>query len=153
VSEPDWVYRQRRQRAAVLAAMVVGAITMVVVLASTLSGGFSVDLGGRNGKPIAMPDPDVVLAREKRQIDAQKQRKIERRQQREQARRDPRRPKPDKKPTTSPAPVPAATPQRSAPAPAPTPASTPDPATAPAPAAPQPSPQPASGGGVDPRFY
>jgi outer membrane biosynthesis protein TonB len=146
VSEPEWVYRQRRQRAAVAVAMVFGAIAMLVVFGPALSGGF--DLDGRSHVAIDQPDPDKILAREQREIEAAKQRKAERREERAERRARPKRkPKAAHKPKTAPAPAPASTP---APSPAPAPAA-PDPASAPAPPLPQPS-QP-SGGAVDPRFY
>ena len=157
MNEPEWVYAQRRQRAAVAGAMVVGAIVMIALFASTLASGLQIDLDGPSPKRIAAPDVDEVLAREQRVIDARNERKTERRQQREEREKEPRRPKKPKKPkgdkNRAKAPAPAATPPRSAPAPAPAPAATPNPATAPAPAAPQPQPSPASSGGLDPRFY
>ena len=35
MNEPEWVYAQRRQRAAVAVAMVIGAIVMIALFAST----------------------------------------------------------------------------------------------------------------------
>jgi hypothetical protein len=162
VSEPEWVYRQRRQRAAVAAAMVIGAIAMLIVFGSSVSDGF--DLDGRSPVAIDKPDVDEILEREKRQIEAEKQRKLERREARAEHRqrpKKPRKPKKDKeKPRSVPdsgtaagTPAPASTPVPSSPPPAPAPApAAEDPATAQAPAAPQPS-APASDGPVDPRFY
>lgn len=163
MSEPEWVYRQRRQRAAVAAAMVIGAIAMLIVFGSSVSDGF--DLDGRSRVAIDKPDVDEILEREKRQVEAEKQRKIERRETRAEQRKRPARPKKPKKKKDKPrsgpdrgtaagTPAPASTPAPSSPAPAPTPAPAQDPATAQAPAPPQPSaPAPASDGPVDPRFY
>ena len=148
MSEPEWVYRQRRQRAVVALAMVAGAIVMLVVLGSSISGGF--DLDGPSPVAIDKPDPDAILAREQRQIEAEKRRKAERREGRAERRARPKKPKKPKTPAPkrSGAGTPAAT------TPSPPPAPSPDPATAPAPQLPQPQPtQPASGGAVDPRFY
>jgi hypothetical protein len=145
MSEPEWVYRQRRQRAVVALAMVIGAIVMLVVLGSSVSGGF--DLDGPSPVAIDKPDPDAILAREQRQIEAEKKRKAERREARAERRARPKKPRKPKKPAPKPsqdAGTPAATP-------APAPAPAPEPATAPAPQPPQ--PQPAGGGAVDPRFY
>jgi hypothetical protein len=162
MSEPEWVYRQRRQRAAVALAMVVGLIAIIAVFGPALAGGLSIDLGGRERVAIDKPDVDEILAREQRQIDAQKKRKSERRQARAEHRAKPSKPKKSKKPqkpgpgtpahdATGAAPAPASTPAP-APAPAPTHApQRPDPATAEAPPLPQPSTP--SDGPVDPRFY
>ena len=142
--QPEWVYRQRRQRAAVGFAMVVGAIAMLVVFGPALGGGF--DLDGRSPVALDRPDPDEILAREQRQIEAEKRRKAERREARAERRERAKRPKKPRKPRAGENPG-------SAPAPTPAP-SGPDPSTAEAPALPQPAPpQPANDGPVDPRFY
>ncbi len=157
MSEPEWVYRQRRQRAAVAVAMVIGAIVMVITVGSTVSDGF--DLDGPSPVAIDKPDVDEILAREKKQIEAAKQRKLERREARAERRTRPRKPRKKKDRDEKPraprpggagagAPAAASTPPAPAPAPPPAPAA-PDPATAPAPAA----PEPAQSGPVDPRFY
>src|SRR3954453_8406305 len=80
MSEPDWVYRQRRVRAMVALAMAIGAIVMVVVVGSSLSKG--IDLDGPTPVAIKKPNTDEILAREQRQIEAQKGRKAARRQPR-----------------------------------------------------------------------
>src|SRR3954471_17507072 len=116
MSEPQWVYRQRRQRAAVAVVRVIGAIAMAIVIGPALSGGL--DLGGLGGRPrvaIDKPDPDAILAREQRQIGAANQRKADRRQARAERRARPRRPK---KPS---APARATTPSGGSPTPAATP--------------------------------
>jgi hypothetical protein len=149
MSEPEWVYRQRRQRAVAALAMVIGAIIMLVVLGSSVSGGF--DLDGPSPVAIDKPDPDAILAREQRQIEAQKKRKAERREARAERRARPKKPKKPRKPKK---PAPSPSQGAGTPAQTPAPAPAPEPATAPAPQLPQPQPaQPAGGGAVDPRFY
>src|SRR5918997_1333180 len=94
--EPEWVYVQRRQRAAVAAAMVVGAIAMLIVFGTTALGGF--DLDGKDPVALDKPDVDQILAREERKTDAEKQRKAERREQRaEQEKEQERREKAKRK--------------------------------------------------------
>jgi len=150
MSEPEWIYRQRRQRAVVAVAMAIGAVVMLVVLGSSISGGF--DLDGPSPVAIDKPDPDEILAREQRQIEAEKRRKGERREARAERRARPKKPKKPKTPARERAD--AGTPAAPAPSP-PAPAPSPNPATAPAPQLPQPAAptQPAGGGPVDPRFY
>jgi hypothetical protein len=150
--EPEWVYRQRRQRAAVAVAMVIGAIAMLVTFGPALGGGF--DLDGRSPTPLDRPDPDEILAREQRQLEAEKQRRAERREERAERRARPKRPRRAPKPRAA-RPEQGDRPAGTAPTPTPSPAPAgPDPATAPAPPPPQPAPpQPANGGAVDPRFY
>ena len=160
--EPDWVYRQRRQRAAAIVAIAVGFVLLVSLFGSALGGGVGIDVDDSDPVAIDRPDTDVILAREKKQIDALKERKRERRARRaarerskpDRPTRTARKPRRESKPPSAqPAGGEAApAPQPSAPAPEPTPAApAPEPAATPAPA-PQPQPQP-SGGDVDPRFY
>jgi hypothetical protein len=144
--EPDWVYKQRRQRAAVALALVVGSIAMLSTFGPAITGGLN--LGGNAHTPIDRPDVDEILAREQRQIEAEKRRKADRREERAEARARPKREKKPRKPSK-----PDQAPESPATAPAPA-SPAPDPATAEAPALPQPAPpQPANGGAVDPRFY
>ena len=154
--EPEWVYRQRRQRAAVALVMAVAGLAWLFAVGPAFIGGF--DLDGRSRVALDKPDVDEILARERRQIEAEKQRKAARRDARAERRERPRKPRKkkrsrgDQSPAARPGggatPAPASTPP-----PAPQPAPQPDPATAEAPELPQQSaPQP-SEGPVDPRFY
>ena len=155
--EPEWVYRQRRQRAAVALVMAIAGIAWLFAVGPAFIGGF--DLDGRSHVALDKPNVDEILARERRQIEAEKKRKAERRENRAERRDRPRKPRKKKRsggeqspPARSGAgttPAPASTPP-----PAPQPAPQPDPATAEAPELPQQSaPQQPSEGPVDPRFY
>jgi sRNA-binding protein len=150
VSEPEWVYAQRRRRAAVAFALFVSGIAFAIVLLTTASGGF--DLDGSDRGPLAQPDAEEVLRREREQLAAEKrEREAERRERAEEKRRpDPATEEAEPgldgpKPATGSDPETAEAPDLPQPAPAP-------PSPAPA-ATPQPSPAPAPSGPVDPRFY
>lgn len=163
--EPDWVYRQRRQRAAAVLVMVIGAIVTIGVLGSTVGGGFDpelpVEIDETKRVAIDRPDTDQILARERQQVEATKERKRERRARRAQREVERKRGKRERREDRrelapddgAPATQPAA--DGSAPAPAPSPSpeppAAPEPEPAPAPA-PPPTPAPSSGP-VDPRFY
>ena len=130
-------------------AMAAGAIAMIVVLFS--AAGSSIDLGGNNRPPLAKPDADAVLAREREQEAAERRERAERRRERAEAKRrpdpateqaspgldGPGQGAPGNDPSTAEAPE---LPQPSSPAPAPAPAGG---------ATPQPSPS----APVDPRYY
>ena len=150
VSEPQWVYAQRRRRAAVAFALFVAGIAFAIVLLTTASGGFDID--GSERRSLSQPDAEEVLRREREQIAAEKR---EREEQRRERAEDKRRPDPATEeaepgldgpkpasgsdPATAEAPAP---PRREPAAPSPGRAATPQPAPSPSPAAP-----------VDPRFY
>ena len=142
--------------------MAIAGIAWLFSVGAAFIGGF--DLDGRSHVALDKPDVDEILARERRQMEAEKQRKAERREARTERRERPRKPpKPrKKKPSGGERSAPAARPgagagapaPASTPPPAPQPAPQPDPATAEAPELPQQSaPQQPSEGPVDPRFY
>src|SRR3712207_5444868 len=104
--EPDWVYKQRRQRAVAVVVMLIGAFIFVGVLGSTFSGGFDADLPVdlKDKTPrvaIDRPDTDQVLAREKRQKAEDRRRKTEDRKSKKSDR--PRRSKPKPRAKATPA--------------------------------------------------